>query len=98
MIIYTNQENSILVQDLKYNGYINEITESNECNENFVFIYVVVSSDIDYDFLNKVKCKKLIIDYASNDCITTGQLETIKENMKREKLVLNQIGESNGIR
>tara|TARA_B000000557_G_scaffold264289_1_gene269177 strand:- start:225 stop:1298 length:1074 start_codon:yes stop_codon:yes gene_type:complete len=90
MIIYTNQENSILVQDLKYNGYINEIRESNECNENFVFIYVVVSSDIDFDFLNKVKCKKLIIDYASNDCITVGQLETIKENMKREHKVISK--------
>lgn len=90
MIIYTNQENSILVQDLKYNGYINEIRESNECNENFVFIYVVASSDIDYDFLNEVKCKKLIIDYASSDCITVGPLETIKESMKREHKVISK--------
>lgn len=90
MTIYTNQENSILLQDLKFNGYISKIKESNECNKNFVFVYAVLNSDIDYDFLNKVECKKLIIDYASNDCVIISQLKTIKENMKREHKIISK--------
>lgn len=91
MNIYTNDINSILFKDLIYNDFYDEsdIIESIECTKDNVFVYVL-GMNIDYDLLNNVECKKLIIDYSSNDCIQFGHLNKIKENVKREHKVISK--------
>lgn len=91
MIIYTNNKDSILFRDLVYNLFLNEeqIIESNDITKNDIYVYVV-HNDVDFDFLNNIKCKKLIIDYSSNDCIQSSYINNIEKNVNREYKIISK--------
>ena len=91
MNIFTNDKSAILLQDLVYNSFFDneQIIEDNNPTEDDIFIYIV-GMNIDFDFLNNIKCKKLIIDYSSNDNVQVGHLDRMSENIKRDYKVISK--------
>ena len=93
MNLCTNNTNSILISDLIYHNLIKESdVKDGQCDGEGVFIYDVLGNltDIDFDFLNKIKCKKLLIDTSSNDGIGKAVYKSLNKKLKRDFKVISK--------